>query len=533
MDTVNVDSLSTHVKPPPVENWATVVDSQGLPIITVRKYFHTLEVANFGYGPLPPEILSDLCRHCSYTHKTVPFGYDPEDFDPVTGERYRLKTTFEMLYALDDRCRFTTGFGYLRAILRILSGHRCVVRFDDVTPPHPRPNAFETHFENLRINRIKLRPRQDEFLATMLTHPGGVLQAVVGFGKSFMVAVLALILPYARIIVYVPRRSLIHKMASDISLYVSSVGRIGDGRLEGNARVTVCTLDSIHHTPPDIDIALFDEGHLVCGGRHPEKIGAVFQDSHAKLFTTSATPYSRFDGAHAKLELLFGQRLFLLEYPEGVRLGLVVQIQVTWVAIDIQANEIGSSNNRTKHQRMTVWNNVQRNRAVADVILALPADEQVLVLVDKIEHAILLAKFLPGFTLIYGGIDAKRIEQLRKSKVITEDFVPLTSKQQKNHEVEFRAGRLRKVIATRVWSTGVDFAQLSIVVRASRDSANDIEDEQAPGRSSRLSDGKICGRVIDFWDRWDGKMSRADVDCAANYRRRGWDQTGDVPQAGY
>lgn len=535
MDTVNVDSLSMCVKPPTPENWRMVVNSQGFPIIVVRRYFQTLEVSNYGYGPLPPEVMSDLGRHCSYTHKTVPYGYDPDDFDQLTGERLRIKTEVVMLYQLDDRGRFCTGFGYYEAVIEILNRHRCDVRFADVTPAHPNPKAFETHFENLAIHRVNLRPRQDEFLAKIVGNQNGVFQATVGFGKSFLIALAALVLPYARIAVYVPWRSLLHGMADSISRYIGLVGKIGDGHRDGHTRVTVITLDSIHHTPPDIDIAFFDEAHLVCGGQHPSKIAAVYQDSHARLFTLSATPYSRFDQAHAKLELLFGRLRFKLLYPEAVRLGVVVPIAVRWVALDLDPNRIGSSRNRVVDQRLTIWDNKQRNKAIAAVVMALPQDEQVLVLVDKIEHAVCLARELSGFVLVYGGIDAARINELRKKGMIGEDFVPLTSKQQKFYETEFRAGRLLKVIATRVWSTGIDFADLGLVVRASTSSANDIQDEQAPGRTSRItpSGEKASGHVIDFWDRWNDKLSRAAVDRSGNYRKREWNQSGDVPSRSY
>jgi superfamily II DNA or RNA helicase len=90
---------------------------------------------------------------------------------------------------------------------------------------------------------------------------------------------------------------------------------------------------------------------------------------------------------------------------------------------------------------------------------------------------------------------------------------------------DFESGKLKKVIATDVWSTGVDFPQLSVLVRADARSS-EIIDIQAPGRVVRRHDasGKQYGMVIDFMDHFDGTFLRRSHDRRRSYNRQGWEQ---------
>jgi superfamily II DNA or RNA helicase len=90
---------------------------------------------------------------------------------------------------------------------------------------------------------------------------------------------------------------------------------------------------------------------------------------------------------------------------------------------------------------------------------------------------------------------------------------------------DFEAGTLKKVIATDVWSTGVDFPQLSVLIRADA-RASEIMDVQAPGRVVRRHDasGKDHGLVIDCMDYFDGALMRRSIERKRTYTKQGWEQ---------
>lgn len=91
---------------------------------------------------------------------------------------------------------------------------------------------------------------------------------------------------------------------------------------------------------------------------------------------------------------------------------------------------------------------------------------------------------------------------------------------------DFEAGTLKKVIATDVWSTGVDFPMLSVLIRADA-RASEIMDIQAPGRVVRRHDasGKEHGIVIDCLDSFDPGFKKRSFERKKTYDEQGWEQT--------
>jgi superfamily II DNA or RNA helicase len=98
--------------------------------------------------------------------------------------------------------------------------------------------------------------------------------------------------------------------------------------------------------------------------------------------------------------------------------------------------------------------------------------------------------------------------------------------------LDFTAGRLRKAIATDVWSTGVSFNGLAALVRADG-RGTPILDEQIPGRLSRTNaaSGKRGALLIDSDDAFDRSYAGTARKRRKNYAEKGWAQyeAGAVP----
>ena len=64
--------------------------------------------------------------------------------------------------------------------------------------------------------------------------------------------------------------------------------------------------------------------------------------------------------------------------------------------------------------------------------------------------------------------------------------------------------------------------RLKYLIRA-EGCASRIMSVQTPGRLSRTFDGKTCGILIDFLDRWDGALYRRSMERRREYRSKEWE----------
>jgi superfamily II DNA or RNA helicase len=176
--------------------------------------------------------------------------------------------------------------------------------------------------------------------------------------------------------------------------------------------------------------------------------------------------------------------------------------------------------------RLGYWANLARNTALSRVVYdeipkrVVEKDPQILILVDKIEHALELKKILPDFEVVYGNMDEESAEGFRKAKLLTGN--PLTKKQVEEIRKKFTAGTVKRAIATSIWSTGVDFPQLSVIIRADG-GASPIKDIQMPGRVCRISAGKEKGILVDFADTYDVWTARRSKTRFESYEQKQWD----------
>lgn len=98
---------------------------------------------------------------------------------------------------------------------------------------------------------------------------------------------------------------------------------------------------------------------------------------------------------------------------------------------------------------------------------------------------------------------------------------PLTAVQRDSYRTQFRAGTLKRVIATGCWGTGVDFPHLSVVVRADARSGP-IDNTQIPGRATRSADGKEFGIVLECDDCHNDTLKSRAARRFTAYRKKGW-----------
>jgi superfamily II DNA or RNA helicase len=495
--------------------------------VLLTRYGNFLTITRNDNMPLTQEFVNALTADLRYSH--VEHIHGAAQRNPITGQRQYFKTTEYKLFRHENG-KIALPSGYLARISAKLRKMKCAAAFQDTSPPRKRPDCYTPVWENL-TGRITFRPRQEECLQVIAKSRCGIIKAVTGFGKTSLIGAAALLFPNAKIHVVTKSVDVAERIVKALKRFIPKVGLVGDGSKQWE-RVTVITAGSLGHSDGDADFLFCDEVHQLATINFSASIAQRYTQS--RNYGLSATPYARMDNAHAVLEPLFGPMIFELTYQQAVELGLVVPIRVTWLPIRLSFNPAERCTNRVAKKRHGVWTNVERNRMIAAAVQEYPKTHQILILVETIEHAVNLGALLPDFTLVYGALFPSDRAKYVARKLLSPDYKALSDFDKHKLRGQFESGELKRVIATDVWATGVDFEQLNVLVRAD-DRDSDIVDVQGPGRVSRLytaPDGnkKQVGEVIDCMDTWDTTFYRKSMGRRNSYKLLGWEQNWNDAQ---
>jgi len=485
-----------------------------MPNLIIRRQGNLADLS----GDIPSGLVIDLEQQLSYTH--ISQVRTPGNFRQ-SGSAFSSELI--RLYKYDDSGRMVFPRGFSSRVVGLCKDHSCAVTITDIGEVHRPEDRFDSDFHKVFM-RMELKAKQDECLALVSIHEGGIIVAPTGFGKSFLFAAVCLMFSKARIHVITRRRDVMKRLIRHLSKFIPDVGQVGGGSKTWS-RVTVITADSMHlvdHSPGNTaDVVLYDEVHEAAAPSYSMELSKY---QNARMFGFTATPEGRFDGAHHRLEGLFGPRIFEMTYPEAVSHGLVLPVRVEWIDIRMSCNPAEFKKDVYK-ERAGIWRNKYRNEQIALKAREFEEDDQVLILVRTLEHAIFLKQELPEFKLCYDKMDSDFYDGLVKKGLLDEMTEPsMTPQIRDKMSKDFEAGTLKKVIATDVWSTGVDFPQLAVLIRADA-RASEIMDIQAPGRVVRRHDasGKEYGMVIDCMDYFDPAFLRRSQERKKTYVKQGWE----------
>jgi superfamily II DNA or RNA helicase len=228
------------------------------------------------------------------------------------------------------------------------------------------------------------------------------------------------------------------------------------------------------------------------------------------------------------MEGVFGPCIFRMTQQEAEAEGLVSKVYVQWIDVNLSHNPIGNIKTLVAQKRNGIWRNQWRNQIIAATAQSFrEGDDQVLILVDTVDHALHLRKLLPEAELCYSEgalVDAKKRAMYINSDMLDPDeYMTPALRNSLRHRFETRD--LKLCIATGVWSVGVSFDSLNVLIRADG-GASETANIQLPGRVCRVDpeSGKDCGILIDFNDRWDSKFRGRSSERRRDYNKRGWTQ---------
>lgn len=421
---------------------------------------------------------------------------------------------YQIVRANETR-QLVTNSGYYRRIRAILQQLGHPVDLQDVRKLGS-PGVFK--IRKSIIEATAFRPKQKQILLNMLQTNRGQIHYPTGAGKSFLAQLVCQALPKARIVFTTKHQAVLKDTHNALRGRLTSVGiYCSDVKHNVGARVMCCSAGSLHKAVdwrPDLIIG--DETHELATGHLLEKLS---QFKYCRFLGLSANYRDRMDGVDFELEGLFGPVIATLHYEDAVDAGLVVPIHVHWRHVRC-SNPIAGATKRIIKQRFGFWQNRARNQLIARDAALFP-DEQVLIVVKTVEHAVHLGRLLPNFKLCYSTMRPQQLQDFQRRGLLPSTYRPLTKEARDQMKADFEAGTLRKVIATSVWNRGVNFHRLSVLIRASG-GASKLDDTQVPGRLSRL--GKAYGRLIDYWDEFDEECHNQALSRFRQYRRKKWKQ---------
>ncbi len=495
-----------------------------MPLVLMRCGGNVLELSCDG-GPLPMEFQKKCELALTYSHLYALRGADAYD---AMGNYQPTRTETKTMWSLDRKGRFLASLGWRYRLEDMVRQAGYGFERVSVDHPHPRPDRYAVDWERL-FERMDLRPKQDELLASLEPVDHGLIDIPPACGKTFNIAAYALAHYKARIHIVTEGLDILRRIDSHMTKFFPNVGFVAGSKQRFGERITVISSDSLHkvgegfddpRSPRAADVVFFDEVHKAAS---PSVLEQVSKYKYARMYGLSASIDGRFDKAHAQLEGIFGRRVFTLTYPEAVALKLCAPVRVEWVNVS-GFRSPGEGARGTRWEKLAIWTNDARNQAIADKVRSFPPDTQILVMVSRSEHAAHLKRFLPEFEMCYDQMDD--YDRYVEAGYINPATDPKVTPQRRMEMLkQFEAGTLRRVIATDVWSTGVDFVNLGVVVRADA-RASAIMDIQIPGRANRIADGKEWAVIVDTMDEFDPAAESKSRSRERNYRSRGWTQVG-------
>lgn len=368
---------------------------------------------------------------------------------------------------------------------------------------------------------FKIYPDQQSCLTKIISSDGGIVAAPTGAGKSVMLRMLCRMYSRARIHVVTKSATLADEIFSDLVTVVPDVGMYGGGK-KNLRRVTVFVADSLHHGLGQADLVIADEIHELLA---PKYSAALSRYINARIFGLSASPKGRMDNRDVIGEAICGPVIHEMDYQEAEAMGRVVPITVEWLRIPTGPDTAHLTNLAVK-DKVAISQNAIRNQLIANRAKQFSPDEQVMIMVKTIDHAVHLKRLLPDFQLAYAanGMDSDRLQDYIKRGLLPADEPMMTQDRLRALRLDYASGKIKKVISNYVWSTGVNFKYLTVLIRADA-AASKIRDIQIPGRVCRRVAGqKESALLIDCWDEWDDRLFRKTQSRSRNYREKGWTQ---------
>ena len=323
------------------------------------------------------------------------------------------------------------------------------------------------------------RCKQFSLTLEMLRHNrSGIMKAPTRYGKTVSFINVLRAYPTLQTVVAAPGVDLLGQLVDE--LRAALPGREIRGIFTGSkgskcvsTDITVCSLDSLDKMDfENTRLVIVDEPHAIAS---PSRLVAMGNFKRARVYGFGATTDGRFDNADHIITGLVGPVLAQRTFKEAVAEGAICPIKVFVLRIPFANFQPASRDNaygwliHDNHEMASLVAQIEQQQ--------IPQDWQTIVFVDEVKQAVVMN------LLIAHGVSA---------------IASKMSKAERQAMFEaMKEGRIKRCMATRIYSTGVTFPDLRCVINACGGGGS-ITGTQKPGRLAQIRPGKKCGYLIDF-----------------------------------
>lgn len=394
--------------------------------------------------------------------------------------RYGSKTVREKkdLFWLDDANPqvLKTYQGLWKFLADKCLEHGMIPQIHDVRATFPAP----------RLERLRgLYPIQKKFVEYGLAvNYSGIFSAPTRFGKSYCMAAIIRTFPRMKTVVLVPGEDLGIQLHADLEqllkIKIPIIG-CGSGCRTQSAHVTLCSMDSMHLLDhAGTKLLLIDEVHALVTDK---RLAQYLKFNLARKYGFGATAAGRYDQRDLLTEAVIGPVLAEVTFRQAVAEKVIAPIEVFMLVVPYDTTKVSTDRN-TAYKQM-LWQSDYIGKLVqATCSRVLPPDWQTLLFIEEEKSAEFFSARLPGSFISM----AKRMKKKERRSV-------------NNQMVR---GDITYCLASRIYSQGVTFPDLRVVINLTGGGANTYA-VQKPGRVAQMRPGKRCGVLVDFLFRGIGE----------------------------
>jgi superfamily II DNA or RNA helicase len=349
----------------------------------------------------------------------------------------------------------------------------------------PQINDVRATFPEPQLKLMRgLYPIQHKFVVDGLSVGwSGIFSAPTRFGKSYCMAAIIQAFPHMKTVVLVPGEDLGEQLYDDLAdLLGYKLVMLGCGskhHVQGE-RVTVCSMDSMHKLDhAGTKLVLIDEVHTLVTDNRLEQ---YLKLNMARKYGFGATAAGRYDRRDLLTEAVIGPILAEVTFREAVEADVIAPIEVFMLVVPYDTDRVSSDRQRA-YKQMLWESNYIGNLVQAMCSRVLPPNWQTLLFIEEEKSAEFFGAKLPGSFISM----AKR----------------LTKKQRRAAKHQMVRGEIAYCLASRIYSQGVTFPDLRVVINLTGGGANTYA-VQKPGRVAQKRPGKRCGVLVDFLFRGTG-----------------------------
>jgi len=437
---------------------------------------------------------------------------------------------------------------------------------------HPEKKRIQIpiKIKNPELKGITFLDFQKKAITTMIEAKRGVWEAPTGSGKTIMFFGLMSAIDTVSVVV-VHTLALFRQTYEELCKYFpkEEIGRIGDGKKEIKKYniAMVKTLSKLEEDYKNIfGLIIIDEVHhaTILKGMYAQVLRRTF--APYRFGVTGTIPPQ--ESKQLIMEGLIGRVLGRTSYEELTTTGVLAIPKLKLKLVPANKKYIALKGAYGKVYRKGIVKNRIRNQLIISTAKELMKEgRSVLILVERIMHGVELSDFaekeLPknSFIFIHGETDDEAMTQIKQARrkwlklhkkkegilldlgAKKEEIKKDLEKDKELLEVKEKAEEVKKkaeketidetrhrfekkevhcVIATRVWSEGINVKSIGAVINAVGGNS-ELRAIQNFGRGMRVDEGKTDVVLVDFIDtethRWFEKHS---MERICFYSDRGW-----------